>query len=173
MLAFFNGISKIQGPWFLLLLIIMGCEFCALYFQYVMKLAPCVMCIYERVAMLGLFVSVLIASFMPQNELFRWLGLIGWGLSSGWGLKLAVEHVSYQFQDLYGFLGTTCDIFVSFPSWVPLNKWAPWIFEANGNCSKIVWNFLDLSMPQWLVIIFTEILILNVLVILSQFYGKH
>ncbi len=73
-------------------------EACALYFQHVMMLAPCVMCIYERVAMMGIGGAAIIGLIAPNNALFRWLGLIGWGLSSYKGLMLAMQHVDYQFN---------------------------------------------------------------------------
>ncbi|WP_154215661.1 disulfide bond formation protein B, partial [Vibrio parahaemolyticus] len=49
-----NQFSKGRLSWLLLLLFIIFFEACALYFQHVMMLAPCVMCIYERVAMMGI-----------------------------------------------------------------------------------------------------------------------
>nr|WP_267135747.1 MULTISPECIES: disulfide bond formation protein DsbB [Vibrio] len=151
----------------LLLLFVVFFEACALYFQHVMMLAPCVMCIYERVAMMGVGVAAIVGLMAPNNPVFRWLGLIGWGLSSYKGLLLAQQHVDYQFNPSPF---ATCDLFVTFPSWAPLNQWAPWMFEAYGDCSKIVWQFLDLSMPQWLVVIFAGNLIALALIVIAQFF---
>ncbi len=91
-----NQFSKGRLSWLLLLLFIIFFEACALYFQHVMMLAPCVMCIYERVAMMGIGGAAIIGLIAPNNALFRWLGLIGWGLSSYKGLMLAMQHVDYQ-----------------------------------------------------------------------------
>lgn len=172
MLCFLNHISRGRGAWFLLMLFAVIFEMCALYFQYALELAPCVMCIYERVAMLGLVAAGLIGMISPDNFLARWMAILLWGISAGWGVKLSVEHVSYQFPDPNDLFGPTCDIFVTFPSWAPLNRWLPSVFEASGECSKIVWQFLSLSMPQWLVLIFGCILITFCLVFVSQFRGK-
>ncbi|HHX8541442.1 TPA: disulfide bond formation protein DsbB [Vibrio diabolicus] len=162
-----NQFSKGRLSWLLLLLFVVFFEACALYFQHVMMLAPCVMCIYERVAMMGVGVAAIVGLMAPNNPIFRWLGLIGWGLSSYKGLLLAQQHVDYQFNPSPF---ATCDLFVTFPSWAPLNQWAPWIFEAYGDCSKIVWQFLDLSMPQWLVVIFAGNLIALALIVIAQFF---
>nr|WP_275660338.1 disulfide bond formation protein DsbB [Vibrio parahaemolyticus] len=151
----------------LLLLFIIFFEACALYFQHVMMLAPCVMCIYERVAMMGIGGAAIIGLIAPNNALFRWLGLIGWGLSSYKGLMLAMQHVDYQFNPSPF---ATCDLFVTFPSWAPLNQWVPWMFEAYGDCSKIVWRFFDLSMPQWLEVIFAGNLVALALIVIAQFF---
>ncbi|EGQ9273156.1 disulfide bond formation protein DsbB [Vibrio parahaemolyticus] len=162
-----NQFSKGRVSWLLLLLFIIFFEACALYFQHVMMLAPCVMCIYERVAMMGIGGAAIIGLIAPNNALFRWLGLIGWGLSSYKGLMLAMQHVDYQFNPSPF---ATCDLFVTFPSWAPLNQWVPWMFEAYGDCSKIVWRFFDLSMPQWLVVIFAGNLVALALIVIAQFF---
>ncbi len=162
-----NQFSKGRLSWLLLLLCVVFFEACALYFQHVMMLAPCVMCIYERVAMMGVGVAAIVGLMAPNNPVFRWLGLIGWGLSSYKGLLLAQQHVDYQFNPSPF---ATCDLFVTFPSWAPLNQWVPWMFEAYGDCSKIVWQFLDLSMPQWLVVIFAGNLIALALIVIAQFF---
>ncbi|HHX8681526.1 disulfide bond formation protein DsbB [Vibrio diabolicus] len=162
-----NQFSKGRLSWLLLLLFVVFFEACALYFQHVMMLAPCVMCIYERVAMMGVGVAAIVGLMAPNNPVFRWLGLISWGLSSYKGLLLAQQHVDYQFNPSPF---ATCDLFVTFPSWAPLNQWVPWMFEAYGDCSKIVWQFLDLSMPQWLVVIFAGNLIALALIVIAQFF---
>lgn len=63
----------------------------------------------------------------------------------------------------------TCDIFVRFPEWLPLDKWLPSVFVASGDCSEKQWSFLSLEMPQWLLAIFAVYFILGLLVLISQF----
>jgi len=162
-----NAFSRRRLSWILLLSFVVFFEACALFFQHVLVLAPCVMCIYERVAMLGIGGAAVIGLIAPQNPIFRWLGLAGWGYSAYNGLQLALQHVQYQFHPSPF---ATCDVFVSFPSWAPLNKWMPWMFEAYGDCSKIVWQFVTLSMPQWLVIIFAANLVVLAFIVISQFF---
>lgn len=158
--------SQGRLSWLLLLLSIVFFEACALFFQHVMMLSPCVMCIYERVAMFGVGGAALIGLIAPHNPAFRWLGFIAWGASAYQGLMLSLEHVDYQFNPSPF---KTCDLFVSFPDWAPLNQWAPWLFEAFGDCGKVVWQFLGLSMPQWLVVIFSAYLIALVPFVVAQF----
>lgn len=172
-MSFLYRISTQRTAWFLLFISIVGFELTALYFEHVMKLAPCVMCIYERVAMMGVGIAALVGMMAPGNVVFRWLGFAGWGYSAFRGLQLAMEHVSYQFPDPNVLFGATCDLFVRFPEWAPLNKWAPWMFEAYGDCGKVVWQFLTLSMPQWLVVIFAAQLAVLAVVVVSQLFGKR
>lgn len=168
-MQFLNTFSKSRLSWLLLLIFIVFFEACALFFQHVMKLDPCVMCIYERVAMMGIGFAALLGMIAPQNAVIRWTGLAGWGYSAYQGLALANEHVGYQFNPSPF---ATCDLFVTFPEWAPLNQWVPWMFEATGDCSKVVWSFLGQSMPQWLVIIFAANLVVLALIVIAQFFGK-
>lgn len=158
--------SQGRLSWLLLLLSIIFFEACALFFQHVMMLSPCVMCIYERVAMFGVAGAAIIGLLAPHNPIFRWLGLGAWGVTAYQGLVLSLEHVDYQFNPSPF---KTCDLFVTFPDWAPLNQWAPWLFEAYGDCSKVVWQFLGLSMPQWLVIIFAGNLVALAIFVVAQF----
>ncbi|PSU95319.1 disulfide bond formation protein DsbB [Photobacterium kishitanii] len=164
-----NSFSKTRLAWLLLLLSIIFFESSALFFEHVMNLAPCVMCVYERVAMMGIGIAALIGLMAPKNGLLRWLGLAVWGYGAYRGLELAYQHVGFQFNPSPF---ATCDLFVKFPSWAPLNHWAPWMFEAYGDCAKIVWGFLGLSMPQWLVIIFAANLIVWAIMVIAQFFGN-
>ncbi len=165
-LSLINTFSKQRIAWLLLLGFVVFFETAALFFQHVMMLPPCVMCIYERIAMFGIGGAAIFGAIAPQNAIVRWLGLAGWGYSAYRGLSLSVEHVGYQFNPSPF---ATCDLFVTFPNWAPLNEWAPWLFEAYGECSKVVWQFLSLSMPQWLVVIFAGNLIALGVIVLAQF----
>lgn len=165
-LSTIKSFSQSRLSWLLLLIFVVVFEACALFFQHVMMLSPCVMCIYERVAMMGVGIAALFGLMAPNNSVVRWLGLAAWGLSAYKGLMLALQHVDYQFNPSPF---ATCDLFVTFPNWAPLNKWVPWMFEAYGDCSKIVWQFLTLSMPQWLVVIFAANLVALAVIVLAQF----
>jgi len=83
LLSNIKAFSKTRLSWGLLLLSVIFFELSALFFQHVMQLAPCVMCIYERVAMFGIGGAALIGIINPKNTLIRWLGLGAVGLIGG------------------------------------------------------------------------------------------
>ena len=161
-----NCFSKTRLSWLLLFGFIVFFIACAYTFQHVMGLGPCVMCIYERVAMIAIGIAALFAAINPQASPFRWLGILGWGMASVKGLLLALEHVSYQ-NNIFA----TCSPLV-FPDWAPLNHWLPAFFEATGSCSEVVWQFLTLSMPQWLVVIFATSFAVSCVIAISQCFNK-
>ncbi len=69
MLQFFNRCSQGRGAWLLLALTALVLELAALYFQHVMLLQPCVMCIYERVALFGILGASLLGALAPKSPL--------------------------------------------------------------------------------------------------------
>ncbi|WP_127956730.1 disulfide bond formation protein DsbB [Serratia microhaemolytica] len=169
MLHFLNRCSRGRSAWLLLVLTALALELVALYFQHVMLLQPCVMCIYERVALFGILAAGLVGALAPATPL-RYLAILLWIYSAWQGLQLAWKHTMIQ---LYPSPFNTCDFFVNFPSWLPLDKWLPAVFHASGDCSVRQWEFLSLEMPQWLVGIFAAYLVIGVLVLISQLVRKR
>lgn len=163
-LSSLHAFSRTRLSWLLLFCFVVFFNACAYTFQHAMKLDPCVMCIYERVAMISIGIAALFGAIAPQTFIIRWVGILAWAATSLKGLMLALEHVSYQ-NNIFA----TCSPLV-FPEWAPLNQWLPAFFEATGDCSEIVWQFLTLSMPQWLVIIFAASFVVAVVVAVSQFF---
>lgn len=166
MVKLFRTWSMHRKPWLVLALSTVAFEFAALYFQYGKKLEPCVMCVYERTAMLGIFVSAIFAFISPRWLLFRLIGTVGFIASSAWGLLLAWQHTQLQ---LHPSPFATCSPYPHFPSWLKLNDWLPWMFQPHGDCSVIVWKLMDWSMPQWLVIAFGIYLVMALVILSGQF----
>lgn len=164
MLRFLNRCSRGRGAWLLMALTAFILEMVALYFQHVMLLKPCVLCIYQRAALFGIMGAGLLGAVAPAS-LLRYPAIPLWIYSAAEGVRLAWEHTNVM---LNPSPFVTCDFFVSFPSWLPLDKWLPAVFNASGDCAERQWQFLTLEMPQWLLIIFAAYLVVAVLVLLSQ-----
>ncbi|MGF1686272.1 disulfide bond formation protein DsbB [Photobacterium japonica] len=168
-MEFLYSFSKSRLSWLILFAFIIFFEGCALFFQHVMKLDPCVMCVYERVAMMGIAIAALVGMIAPQNAIIRWAGLLGWGYSAYQGLVLSTQHVGYQFPEFPW--SASCALEVNYPAWAPLDQWVPWMFAASGDCGKIVWEFMNLTMPQWLEVIFSANLAALAVIVIAQFWA--
>lgn len=165
MLQYLNRCSQGRGAWLLLALTALAFELVALYFQHVVLLQPCVMCIYERCALFGVLGAGIVGAIAPKTWL-RYAGILIWIYSAYEGLRLSWEHTMIQ---LHPSPFATCDFAARFPSWLPLNKWLPSVFVASGDCAEKQWEFLSLGMPQWLVVIFGVLLLIAALVFIAQF----
>lgn len=165
-MGFLKQVTKKRFAWILLALSALLLELAALYFQYgEMELQPCVLCIYERVAVMGIFLAGLIGAIAPQLLIFRWAGFLLWGSSAVWGLMLALEHNGIQQNPMT----SSCDFIAKFPSWAKLDEWFPLLFNPTGFCDEIQWQFLGCTMPQTMTGIYGLYLLLLVVIIASQF----
>ena len=141
-----SDLATQSAPWKLLATTALILELTALYFQYMMGLAPCIMCIYQRVAIWSIFCAGVVGSLGCKNILARLLAYILWGTGSIWGLLIALEHVEMQSESASLFF--TCEFVPNFPTWAPLHEWIPSLFAATGDCGAISWPFLGLRLPQ-------------------------
>lgn len=150
MLQALSKLPEQKSAWGLLFASAFLLELTALYFQYVMGLEPCIMCIYQRTAVLGVMLAGLLVLLL-NNSATRFIAFAGWGTSAIWGALIAKEHVDIQTAANPFF--ASCEIVPNFPSFAPLHEWLPSFFAATGDCGDIDWQFLSLSMPQWMMII--------------------
>lgn len=149
-------LSQTRYAWLVLLLTAIGLEAAALYFQYVMLLDPCVMCIYIRAAVLGIILAGVLGLIAPKLWLVRFIAMGTWGASASWGLALSIELNDMQ-VDPSPF--STCSFYPEFPTWLTLDTWLPSVFMPTGMCSDTPWTFLSVSMAQWMMVAFAVYII--------------
>ncbi|MDY6322832.1 MAG: disulfide bond formation protein DsbB [Succinivibrio sp.] len=169
MLRFIQEFTASRLSWGLLIIFGMAMEGCALYFQYGLNLDPCVNCVYERACMAGFVIAGLLGFLFPSFKLTRLLSSLIFLGCSGLGLKISIGH--YIESVSTGF-GSSCAIKASFPSFMPLDEWLPWLFKPIGQCGKLPWSLLGLGMPEWLIIIFSCGIAVSVAFLLSQFASR-
>ena len=95
-MRFLSQLPTNKRAWQLLAVSALLFELIALYFQYVMGLAPCIMCIYQRTAVWGIFIAGVIGTLGCQFILLRLTSYALWATSAIWGLLIALEHVEMQ-----------------------------------------------------------------------------
>lgn len=157
-----------RAAWLLLAGTGLALEATALFFQYGMHMNPCVMCVYQRVAVLGLVVAGFLGAIAPSS-LLRFPALLLWLVSAGWGLSLATELYAIQ-SDPSPF--STCDFMPNFPGFMPLHDWLPQVFMPTGMCTDEVWSLLGLSMTQWMQVVFTVFLLMAAIFLLPILKAK-
>lgn len=167
MLTYFKELSLSRAAWLLLAFVAFVLESTGLYFQYGIGLQPCVMCVYERLAILGLFIAGILGAAAPRSKIARYLALIIWGYSAIKGLFIAIRHTDYQ---LNPSPWNQCEFKPDFPQTLPFDKWFPQIFAPGPvNCSESQWEMLGWGMPQWLILAFGLFSFFFLLVFISQF----
>jgi len=165
-MKYLSDLTTSNKAWLLLAVSALGLELSALFFQYALDLKPCIMCIYQRLAIGAIILAGLIGTVGHKLLLTRILAYALWGTGAIWGALLAVEHV--EMQNNSGSLFFSCEFIPNFPSWAPLHEWIPFLFEATGDCGEISWQFLGYSMPQWMVVVYGAYSLAFILVLLNR-----
>jgi len=127
----------------------------AFYFQYVEYLDPCPLCIMQRVVVLMLGITFLInglhfpkVNSLPQKiydgmfAVFGFAGIIVAGRQV-WLQHLPKDQVPECGPGLSYMLDT-----------LPLGEVFTKLFTGSGSCAEVVWQFMGLSMPEWMLVIF-------------------
>lgn len=165
MLALLKQFSEKRSAWFLLAFSSLALELTALYFQYGMGLQPCVLCVYERLAMIGLFIAGIIGILAPRSLIVRLIAL-ALGLFSGIkGLLISLRHLDLQMNPAPW---KQCEFIPNFPETLPFHKWLPAIFSPTGTCNDSQWSLFGITMVQWLVFIFAVYVIVLAVILIAQ-----
>lgn len=123
----------------------------ALYSQYVLELYPCPLCIFQRIAVAALGVVTLAAALHnPQRA-----GTIAYTLlalvAGGAGIGVASRHVWLQNlpPDQVPACGAGLDYMLDT---LPIGSVIRQVLTASGECAEVSWRFLGLTMPTWVAI---------------------
>lgn len=117
-----------------------------LYLQHVVGLEPCPMCIVQRYALILVAVLAALAGLTGRKALQIPLAAAA-ALMAAFGAFVAARQSWLQWyppeiatcgRDFYGMIET-----------FPLKRAIPMIFKGSGDCTKVDWSFLGLSIANW------------------------
>lgn len=142
----------------------------ALYHQFYHWLMPCLMCVYERLSMIGIGLLALLVFIFPAKG--RWGILLRSGtvsLMALLGAGVATRHLIMQ----YGPPDPIASCASSLPFPINLNDpfWPEWftaIIRPVGDCSVIDFKMFGLSMPIWVLLSCLGIALFSVLLAYCQ-----
>ena len=124
----------------------------ALYLQHAQNLEPCPMCLLQRYAFILTGVIALAAALHNAPGIGRWIYAAALVLSAGAGAGVAARHVWLE-HNPPKILDCGADLGYLIES-LPLSEAWPMIFRGTGDCSKVLWRFLGLSIAEWALIWF-------------------
>ena len=159
----------ISGKRIVLLLIFLICTTVigyALYLQLVINLLPCPFCIAQRIAYWLVGLTAIFAFIHNPRGLGRKIYYSFITVFSLSGLVLALHH-SWIIRYPEAF---QCGISAEeeFLNGLSIANWWPSMFEANGDCADVKWEFMSLTIPNWSVIFFLFILITSVYMLFTS-----
>lgn len=140
-----------------------------LYLQHVVGLEPCPMCIVQRYALILVALAAGLAAIF-RNRYAHIAGAAGVLLFSGFGAFVAARQSWLQWyppeittcgRDFYGMIET-----------FPLKRAIPMIFRGSGDCTKIDWTFLGLSIANWSFLWFCFFAVVALVLLVRQARGS-
>jgi len=123
----------------------------ALYAQYVLGLAPCPLCIFQRIATMVTGILFLVAAIHnPRENGARAYGALI-ALAALGGVLISARHIWIQAQPpgTVAACGADLDYLLDI---MPVTEVISKVLTGSGECGKIDWTFLGLSMPWWVAI---------------------
>ena len=123
-----------------------------LYLQHELNLEPCPLCILQRYAFIAVGGIALIAAVHGPGRIRQALYGLLVILAAGTGAGIAVRQTWLQ-HNPPKVLDCGPDLAYMLESF-PLSQALPKIFKGEGDCSKVTWSFLGLSIAEWALVWF-------------------
>jgi disulfide bond formation protein DsbB len=138
----------------------------ALYLQLVNNLLPCPLCIAQRIAYWLVGLTAFFAFIHNSRSLSQQIYCSLIAIFSLIGLLLALRH-SWLIRYPGAF---ECGISAEekFLNTLSIANWWPSMFEANGDCADVEWEFMSLTIPDWSAIFFLLFLITVVYILFTS-----
>jgi disulfide bond formation protein DsbB len=160
----------------LYLLVFLACALLmviALYMEHVMGLEPCPLCMLQRVAVIAVGVLALIAALHgPAGVLANRLYAVFIGLFALIGAGLAGRQLWLQSlpADQVPACGPSVDYLLEA---FPLLDVVMIALQGTGDCAKVSWTFLGLSIPGWTFIAFVAFLAVMLFLLFRRPLAAH
>lgn len=147
---------SLPSPRLTFLIIFLGCTgliLTGLYMQYVMDLYPCPLCITQRVFIVAVGLTALLAFLVnPERGGRRVFGGVGilFALAGG---SFSIRQLWLQSlpEDQVPACGPgVAYLLDNFPLMDALSV----LLRGDGNCAEVVWTFLGISIPGWTLVAF-------------------
>lgn len=148
----------------------------ALYFQYFLDQEPCALCILQRVGIIaaGIFYLIFYLIFLffkPKFFLFIKIAGVILLICTGFGLSMAIRQIHLQHLPLGQAPACGPGISYLFQA-LPLKDFFLALFQGDGECAKIGWSFLGLSLAEYSAGVFLLLCLLNIDLISAGFFSR-
>jgi disulfide bond formation protein DsbB len=124
----------------------------ALYVQYVLHIEPCPLCIFQRIAVIAIGLVFLAAALHDPGKLGARVYGVLMGLAALAGGGVAARHIYIQHlpADQVPACGAPLEQLLEV---LPMRQVIEKVLRGDGECAKVDWTFIGLSMPEWVLIV--------------------
>ena len=147
----FLSTRLLNGLGFVAVVLLMAAAY---YMQYVMGLEPCPLCMLQRFIMIVLGLTLLSAAIHNPSHKGVRVYAVATLVIALTGLAAASRQVWLQYLP-------ADQVPACAPGWdylidaFPLKDVLRTMFKGSGDCAKVTWIFLHLSIAEWMLVVFT------------------
>ncbi len=166
MIQFLIDQSTQRRYWAGLILLGIGLEGGALYYQYVLNEWPCVLCIHVRIWIVAFILLALIAIFCTSSTFIT-------RLAHGLNTAIVIGLVERSWKVLAverGWIFGDCDMDLGMPAWFAVDKWFPSLLEIQTSCGYTPFILFDITMAESLLVISALMLIMSAAVFIASWF---
>ncbi|MGH8149899.1 MAG: disulfide bond formation protein B [Steroidobacteraceae bacterium] len=124
----------------------------AYFAQYVQHLAPCPLCIFQRVTICALGIVFLIAALHHPRTWGAWVYGALIAVAALATVAISARHVYIQSLPPGSVPACEAPVSVLMQMGIPLTEVIGKVLRAGGECAVVNWRFLGLAMPAWVLI---------------------
>jgi disulfide bond formation protein DsbB len=155
--------------WLGMIIIGLGLEAGALFYQYVLDYAPCILCIHVRLWIFG-FVIVAVLGLFTRTHWYTRLAchllsvaMMAGFLERSW-MTLGVER---------GWVLDECSMDLGLPAWLAVDEWLPVVFRPLEACGYTPVLPFGITMAEALVLIAGMLLLVTVLMTAATLLSRR
>tara|TARA_B100001964_G_C14241778_1_gene605397 strand:+ start:2550 stop:3050 length:501 start_codon:yes stop_codon:yes gene_type:complete len=145
-------------------LVFFGCIFLmtvALFIEHTMFLEPCSLCILQRIMVITTGIIALIAAIHHPRELGIRIygGLVIASAATGGGISARQLWLQSLPADEVPACGASLDYLLDV---FPLDEVLSIVLTGDGSCAEVLWTFLGVSVPGWVLIGFIGLITIGI-----------
>lgn len=164
MASLIKTLSTTTLAWWLLLLVGIGFESVALFYQHVLDYGPCPLCIHTRVGVAGLMLVAVLSLMITHVNFWRAAHLLNIAI-----LAWLTERAYLLLGTERGFVFIECGVDSGLPAWLPLDQWLPSVFLATESCGYTPKLPFGISMAEALIVLCPVLLLISLVLLVATF----
>ena len=139
----------------------------ALYFQHVLGMEPCPLCIFQRLAVIATGLVLFVAAVHNPAAIGRRVYAILALLTAASGGAIATRHI--WLQNLPADEVPTCGPGLNYIlDTFPLHEALSMVLKGSGECAEVHWSLLGLTIPGWTLIMFVILSLLSLTLLIKR-----
>ena len=139
----------------------------AYYFELYIGLDPCPLCMISRAVVMMLGGGFLLAAIHDPKNMMRKMYHIVFSLISLLGILVSGRHI--YLQSLPADEVPSCGPGLEYMlDTLPLSDVLKEVLHGSGECAEVSWQFLSLSMPEWMIIVYSGFLVLSIIPVFER-----